>query len=207
MSDEPATPRQSFPSDDIIEDAFLPYIRTIGSVVNAWNHLQEQMNKLFIAVTGMSSEVATAIWHSARSDSLQRDFLAAAVRATPDDKWLSRSSSAKSDLILLINCANKLSEIRNDAVHAPVSLAIDNAKLVIIPTYFSGNPRAVRLKGKDIVKEFEDLTDKAQILKQFASDAETAIIFESYPWPEKPALLIPPQKKSRVTHAPQFPIE
>jgi hypothetical protein len=195
MSDEP---KAVVPPDDVLNDAFAPYITAAGAVVNAWNKLQEQLNKVFIAITGMPRDMASAIWHSARCDGLQRQMLSAAIAATPDDRWSGRLSSARDDLRALIRVANKLAEDRNDAVHAPVSLAIDNGRLIPIPAYFHGNPRATRLKGEDILSEFERCRETANILREFSEKIETALNFPSYAWPERPALLDPPPKKERV---------
>jgi hypothetical protein len=186
------------PDDDELEAAFAPYTQAAGEVINAWNKLQEQFNRLFVALTAMPRDMATAIWHSARCDSLQRQMLTAALAATPDEKWTGRLSAGKDDIRALIRCASDLAEDRNDAIHAPVSLAIDGAKLVPIPVYFNGNPRAKRLKGKDILVEFRRCRDTANLLREFAEKVETALSFPSYAWPDKPALLIPSPKKNRV---------
>jgi hypothetical protein len=199
MSDDQSV-SATVPGDDAFDTGFAPYITAVGEVVNAWNKMQEQLNKLFVAVTGMSSGMASSIWHSVRSDSLQRDLLAAAVRATPNEKWASRHPEAKADLLALLACAERLSQQRNDAIHAPVSLAIDKDKLVPIPVYFFGNPRAKRLKGKDVINEFRQCRDDAFTLKEFAEKAETALSFASYAWPDKPALLEPPPKKTQANN-------
>ena len=193
-------PAQSaVPPDDALKAAFAPYIEAAGEVVNAWNRLHETLKDVFAAVTKMPREMAYAIWHSCRSDSLQREMLRAAIAATSDkEPWVVRLPEAKSDLMLLLQRASKTGEIRNDAIHAPVSLALDGGKLVIIPVYFNGNPRAEKLKDKDIVAEFKRCRDDASILQEFAEKAVTAINFPRYPWPDKPALLIPPEKQKRI---------
>src|SRR5438067_1768160 len=77
---------KTVPSDEALDAAFKPYIKAAGEVVNAWNKMQEQLNLVFVEVTGMSKDMATSIWHSMRSDSLQRDMLLAAVDAIPQDE-------------------------------------------------------------------------------------------------------------------------
>ena len=60
------------------------YETAAGEVVAAWNVLQEELGGIFASITGISSEMAGAIWHSVRSDSLQRQMLFAAICAAPD---------------------------------------------------------------------------------------------------------------------------
>jgi hypothetical protein len=200
----PQSPPSAIPPDEDLEAAFAPYIRAAGEVVNAWNRLQETLKDVFATITKMPRDMAFAIWHSSRSDSLQRDMLRAAIAATGDNEpWVIRLPNAKSDLLLLLQKAGKIGEIRNDAIHAPVSLALDGGKLIIIPFYFNGNPRAKNLQNKDIVAEFERCRDEAYVLKEFAEKAETSINFPSYAWPDKPALLIPPKKQKRTHRAHQ----
>ncbi len=188
----------AIPPDEDLEAAFAPYIGAAGEVVNAWNRLQETLKDVFAAITKIPRDMAFAIWHSSRSDSLQRNMLRAAIAATDDNEpWVIRLPNAKSDLLLLLKKADKVGQIKNDAIHAPVSLAIDRGKLIIIPFYFNGNPRAKNVQNKDIVTEFERCRDEAYILKEFAENAKTSINSSSYEWPDKPALLIPPEKQKR----------
>ena len=189
----------AIPPDEDLEAAFAPYIRAAGEVVNAWNRLQETLKDVFAAITKMPRDMAYAIWHSSRSDSTQRDMLRAAIAATDNNEpWVVRLPTAKSDLMLLLQKAGKISEVRNDDIHAPVSLALDGGKLIIIPFYFNGNPRAKNLQNKDVVAEFGRCRDEAYILKEFAEKAERSINFPSYAWPDKPALLIPVEKQKRI---------
>lgn len=194
------------PPDDDLNAAFAPYIEAAGEVVNAWNRLQEALKGVFAAITKMPRDMAYAIWHSSRSDSSQREMLRAAIAATSDDEpWMARLPDAKRDLMLLLQKAGKTGQTRNDAIHAPISLALDGGKLVVIPVYFNGNPRAENLKDKDIISEFNRCRDEAYILKEFADKAQTAINFPSYAWPDKPALLIPPEKRKRTRRVRQSP--
>jgi hypothetical protein len=89
---------QSVFNPDDVDRAFAPYITAAGEVVNAWNKLQEQLCLVFVALTGMPKDMATAIWHSARSDAIQRDMLAAAIAETSAERWTGGLSAAKHDL-------------------------------------------------------------------------------------------------------------
>jgi hypothetical protein len=93
----------------------------------------------FAAVTS-NGKIALAIWYTPHSDRTQRDMLTAAINETLDEKWARYSPTAKADILALVSEADSVADRRNDAIHAPVSLAIDKRKLVIIPLYFHGNP-------------------------------------------------------------------
>jgi hypothetical protein len=197
MTDKPSAPSAVVPGDDELNAAFAPYITAAGEVVNAWNKLQEQLNLVFVAVTGMPKDMATAIWHSVRSDRVQRDLLLAAIDAAAKGKWAdTRVDRASDDVSALVKHANTLAQDRNNAIHAPVSLSIDDdKKLVPFPVHFHGNRLAKRLLGKNIIVEFNRCRDEAIILKEYAEKIETALNHPSYAWPDRPALLKPPRKK------------
>ena len=186
---------KTVPSDEAFDAAFEPYIKAAGEVVNAWNKMQEQLNLVFVEVTGMSKDMATSIWHSVRSDSLQRDMLLAAVDAILQDedpkKRDTRMERILADLTDLVKHANKLAEDRNNAIHAPVSLAIDNGRLVPHPVHFHGNRLAKRLIGKNIILEFNRCHDEAKALREYADKIQTAFAFPSYTLPDRAALLDP----------------
>jgi hypothetical protein len=183
------------PPDDELEAAFAPYITAAGQVVHHWNQLQESLGKLFAAVTEKGS-MALAIWYTPHSDRAQRDMLIAAIHETSDDKWTLYSKTAKAEILALVAEANSLADRRNDAIHAPVSLAIDKRRLVPIPIYFRGNPRALKLKGKDIIKEINACVERAKTLREYTEKLETAINFSTrYAWPDTPTLLEPKRKK------------
>jgi hypothetical protein len=186
MPNEPSAPPNVVPPDDELNAAFTPYIVAAGEVVNSWNKLQEQLNLVFAAITGMPKDMATSIWHSLRSDSLQRDMLLAAIAAVPHD---GRLAIILSNLIALVKHANALAQDRNNAIHAPVSLAIGNGKLVPFPVHFHGDRLAKRLLGKNIILEFNRCRDETNVLKEYAEKIETALKFPSYALPDKPALL------------------
>lgn len=189
MSIDPAKPANPVPADDDLDSAFRPYISAVGSVIHASNQLQEFLGQLFVAVTGISRDVALAVWYSSRSDGAQRLMLRAAASATSDDRWGKQLPKAKEDLVWLVDEASTLAEHRNDAAHAPVSLAIDQGALIPLPYYFHGNPRAIKLKNKDIIAEFARCQTSANLLREFAGQIESALHFPaSYPWPDRPSL-------------------
>jgi hypothetical protein len=73
---------------DAASAAFEPYFSAVGKVVHAWNHLHEELGKLFCEVVGISQSMGMAIWHSTANDKAQRVMLEAAiVERTHDDDW------------------------------------------------------------------------------------------------------------------------
>jgi hypothetical protein len=192
MSDDESAPA-TVPPDDELEAAFAPYITAAGQVVHHWNQLQERLGRVFAAAIG-NRKIALAIWYTPHSDRAQRDMLTAAINETLDDKWKRYAPTAKADILALVSAANSLADRRNDAIHAPVALAINKHKLTIISVYFHGNPRALKLKGKDIVNEFNLCISLTRELYQYAEKIETAINFSShYAWPD----ILPQLEKKR----------
>lgn len=190
--DEPAP--ATVPPDNELDAAFAPYITAAGQVVHHWNRLQERLGKLFAAITG-TGKVAFAVWYTPHSDRVQRDMLTAAINEILDDEWKRYSPIAKADILALMSEANSLADRRNDAIHAPAALAIDKRRLVAISVYFQGNPRALKLKDKDLVAELGNCAERASQLSEYAEKLESAINFHKhYAWPDIPPLL---EKKRR----------
>ena len=184
------------PTDEQIKATFEPYIVALGKVAHAWNYLQEALGHLFAQVTGFDSKIPYAIWYSSNDDRTQRRMLRAAIEALPEDHWGSRLPTARDDIIWLINEADKVAIKRNNAIHAPCSMAIRARGFEIIPAYFFGNPRARSLQDKNILKEFTWYELSADTLTRFARNATTAIASEQSAWPEKPLMPILGQRQS-----------
>lgn len=208
VSGEEAGNVVSRPSDDALEAAFAPYTTAVGRVAHSWNYLHEALGQLFVVVMGADRSRALAVWYSSKSDLAQRDMLRAAVEAAPDDLWPPNQPEARSDVIWLLAKCTSLSHQRNDAIHAPCSLAIDRKRLVVMPTYFYGNPKAKSLMGKDILLEFEWYERYAGALTVFVRQIETALGWpDRYPWPRRPLLPTHGQKNAPADRPRQSPQE
>src|SRR5580658_6617228 len=114
------------PTDDELNVAFADYAHFLGRVVHGWNRLHERLAELFAEVIGGPQSVALAVWHSSLNDRAQRNMLEAAIKAVSDDRWEGKFPQAKSDIIWLICKINSLSRQRDNAVHAPAALTINN---------------------------------------------------------------------------------
>jgi hypothetical protein len=191
METMPMAKVPTLPPDNVLIATWEPYITALGKVAHAWNHLQEELGKLFCEITELSYAMGTAVWHSSKSDRAQRDMLEAAlfVRAS-DEEWAENFPKAVDDIRWLLHRTNGVADQRNDAIHAPCSLGIDGHELEIMPIVFFGNPRAKKLRGKDIMSEFAWYEKSADTLKAFTREIESALMEPRapYPWPEKPQM-------------------
>jgi hypothetical protein len=179
------------PSDSVLNATWAPYIVSLGEVAHGWNHLQEEIGKLFCLVSDLSNSMGMSIWHSSKSDRAQRDMLEGALSARiSDEEWSEKYPKAVDDIRWLLCRVNGVADQRNDAIHAPCSLGIEGDELEIMPIVFFGNPRARKLCGKDILNEFGWYVKCAGTLKAFTREIESALMEPRglYPWPERPHL-------------------
>jgi hypothetical protein len=169
------------PSRKQIRQKKNPYVVALGNLVIAWNTLQEQLAELFWAITELSdSTIPLAVWHSTNNDRAQRQMLRAVVdsmysqRAVRelDSKLKAAILRKKDDITWLLNKANSLADQRNDAVHAPLWFVIDTTgsdKIgEMVPATFYGNPRAGKLVGKNLLKEFRWYKESTDVLAGYA---------------------------------------
>ncbi len=172
------------------------YTTAVGKVAHSWNYLFERLGELFCAVTEMTPAVALAIWYAPDIDRVKVEILRAAVMACPDDRWLPKLPSAKSDLIWLTEQVSHLADMRNNAVHAPCSLITGLDGTSTIASYFSGHSRAKKLRGKDILVEFDFCERWAEELSRFTRAAQSALYAPVSPsWPQRP---VKPNRKRKI---------
>ncbi len=186
------------PTDVEIRGEFTPYAAKLGSLVYVWNDLHDSLALLFWVVTGITNGlVPLAIWHSTDSDRAQRRMLQSAVNATAaafDAKF--KHAKFKVDLTWLIDRTNSLADQRNDAIHSPYWF-VGPPPMQMIPNDFQGNPRAKKLKDKDLLREFTFCADTAVVLTEYARQLAYAIRNSAHvPWPDKPSLPNRGQKKT-----------
>ncbi|SHN79158.1 hypothetical protein [Bradyrhizobium erythrophlei] len=168
--------------------AFEPYYKAVGKVVHAWNGLQEQLAIVFCRVTNIDQTMGLSVWHSANSDRAQRQMLKAALSAVDDD-WHLKYPKGEEDIRWLLSSADALAEVRNNVIHAPCSVALDDkSDFEIIPFSFHGNRRAKALRGKVILDEFCRCEANANRLKGYARWIDCVLSLEGYAWPDRPVL-------------------
>jgi hypothetical protein len=182
---------------------FEPYYPALGRTAHAWNHLQEELANLFSDLTH-TDHLGLALWHSLKSDRSQRDLLEAALKYfAQDEDWTARYPRANDDITWLLNETNKLADKRNDAIHAPITMGIRTGELEIVPFSFYGNPRAKKLLGKQILREFEWYERCADTLRKFAVSVDAGLRGALPSWPERPQLPALQQDASRTAPRPR----
>jgi hypothetical protein len=68
----------------------------------------------------------------------------------------------------------------------------------MVPNDFQQNPRARKLKGKNLLNEFKLNRDTAALLSGFALRLSSCVRSASITWPERPSLQNRGQKKTRA---------
>jgi len=184
---------QSEPKRPFDKD-FEPYAMSIGFLVREWNLFQERMLDLFaIILHPIGHGTAAAIWHSVQNDRIQRKKLLDAAKPQ-----LSKKHPEIYDAIQWI-CERSLGvgQQRDDAIHSPVVGLMGNDPMQFIAYHFFGHPRAMKLKGKDLIKEFDIYRQRVHLLAQYATELElyTRHLLhdvrpphERWPFPQKPQL-------------------
>jgi hypothetical protein len=179
------------PSQEEIEaanKALQPYFLALGKVAHSWNHLHEELGKVYCAVTGLELSIGMAVWHSLKSDRSQRDILEGAITAAAEaEEWQEGHPGALDGVTHLVNETNKLANDRNNAIHAPCDALPNGIDFEIMPITFFRNEKAAKLRGKDILKEFTWYERRANTLRKHARDVRLALDAQ-LPWPDKPRM-------------------
>lgn len=166
---------------------FLPYAIALGRVALAWNALHQVLAHVLIYMLRAPSGLAVmAAYSSLKVDRAQRDLIKAALKEAPV------TPRAREEIAWLIDQANSLADLRNDAAHAPFSLTHDpDGVLRVLPFTHLGNPRAKNLYGKDVLKQLTWFYETAIILTNHANELAAAISivkYEQQTLPDRPKL-------------------
>jgi hypothetical protein len=178
------------PTERQFEKAFAPYALEIGQLTRAWNALHDNLGQIFsqIVSPGMP-HIPSAIWYSTPNDKTQRDMLKGAYLAfgAINSKTHPR---AKEDIKWLMAESQRLSDQRNDAIHAPISvgMSMKSGEMIIAPDIFYGNPRAKKLYGKELLAELRWYRMCAVVLKNFSVLIWLHLRRTDGTWPERPLL-------------------
>src|SRR5262249_5331412 len=122
---------------------------------------------------------------------------------------------ADTDLRWLLAELNKLEDLRNDAIHAPLA-SFDHPmwRLVgraegIAPDDIHGNRRAAKLRNRDLLYEYRYCRDTAIILRGFAEAIRNAWGYTEPDarWPSRPKLPNRGQKKGTQKPERDLPAE
>ena len=182
------------PSPSEVAATFSAYVAAVGKVAHSWNYLLEEFRDLFIAVSGANEKVAASVWYAPDNDRIQLLMLKSAILATPSDAWSHINAKVKEDLIFVTDAAINLHDMRNNAIHAPCSLYTDADGTSVASSFLSGNKRAQKLRGKEILVEFDWCERWAERLSIFVYNSVAAIMVSGVPWPERP---VKPDRKRK----------
>jgi hypothetical protein len=207
MTDKAKPSVVKWPTDEEAMIALEVYIRALGGVAYSWNYLLGKLGHLFVPISGMTPSIGEAVWYSTDSDRTQILMLKAALLATPDGRWKPRLPKAKDDLIWLADRAISLAEARNNAVHAPTLVTADEQGPHMAASFGVKHRRALNLKGKDVLVEFDWFTRWCNRLIRFAKQAQESLKYERIPWPDKPEKPIRKPRKDLLTPRPPGQIE
>lgn len=170
-----------------VRPALAKYTSLIGEVTLASNHLHGELLHFFETlfpsedgerhIFSANHEMAAELWHSLRSDDAQR----AALRAIAKHSRLLKERHRKS-LLWVIDAAGKLSEFRNDAIHAVFDLDWEDGwgarQIKFSPTTASHPKRFEKLERVGHVKLFRTAIGDLHELGDYA----TALWINLLPW-------------------------
>lgn len=115
------------------------YSALVGEVTWASNLLNGEFLFLLRNLLARDEkELAEQIWHSLRSDDLQRTVVRAAAIKSPRITARMRKS-----ILWALDRAGKLSEFRNDAIHTAFSLQWKPGGFYFVPDGFASHPKRV----------------------------------------------------------------
>lgn len=153
----------------------------------------------------------SAVWNAITNDAIQRDMLLCAAKFAHDMGEI--GDRAIADVEWLLREARKVSEARNDAVHAPLISWGRPGQEMVRPEVEWGHPRARNLADKHLLSEFRWCRDSAVKLAEFCLHLELALQKNPgalsaahgrvWPWPNRLVLPSRGQKKDRRDHGRQ----
>jgi hypothetical protein len=199
-------PKRKRHSQRYTSPEFKPYVTALGQLALAWNDLQESLKALFWTLMNPPPKEGDAvnylplqIWSSIKSDRAQREMLKTAINHLQID-WNRRTLVV--ELNWLVDRANDLEDLRNDAIHSPL-FSVDKSLYgtwagseKIAPAWWLFNPRAKKLSERtNLLSTFRYCRDTAIILADYAQLIDQALINPGHAWPGRPSLPNNPPKK------------
>ncbi len=178
----------TLPSEEKRQEAIDAYALAVGHVSGAWNYLHGALGGLFAVVIGGDAELILAAWRSNENERAQREMLRAAIKAAGANRW-KQTPKAPDDLLWVLKRADTvLSDVRNDAIHALVSLHI-GAEIEVGVALPPRSKREWKLfngaaKGKKLLDEFAKCEQDADALSIFVRRASAALAKpDRHKWP------------------------
>jgi hypothetical protein len=204
--------RFTYGPDKYNEKMFRPYVRAIGQSALAWSSLHDFLGTLFEFLITDGSGIdfqkehqARAAWSALRSDLAQRQMLQSVIEAATAEQQR-RHPKLISDVRWIINKIDSLSVTRNEIIHSPLLLISKTNNWMLAASggedYITQSLK-VRQKGRPIIQGRELLT-------RLRSCYQLTLMYRNYvmrliwavgpaqrPWPKRPPLQVPPERKNR----------
>ena len=168
--------------EEYIDEKQREVATAIGLVVMKWNTIHNNLLDLFVEVTQLNPNVASAIWNSVWSDSAQRNLLRGAV----EEAYVKPNQlRAKENIIELLKRIKGESEFRNRFIHCPYAPIIDEDDIKYIPDVFSGNRHAKYLRNVDFLAELPKFSEKLDNLIGYTSEISYCVLYadQNSQWP------------------------
>jgi hypothetical protein len=131
----------------------------LGRLVLSWALLQERLAGILQQALSCPPHLSNSMWHSIKSDLVQRQMLVAALKSSSELlKWWKDDPEKQNKILVFgeyvraINEITKFSHGRNDLIHSPIMfyLASEATEVEAVVSDFHGNPRAEKLKDKEL---------------------------------------------------------
>jgi len=189
----------TLPSEKSIQYAdkiFDDHAADIGHIALQWNALHDALGEIFCGIIESNSGrmVVLAAWQSLASDRGKRQMLERAAfeklgandRLYQEIKWICGKLDSQEDK-------------RNDAVHSPFGISMEEGGFRVVPVLWTVHPRAQKFKDKDIALELKSYRKNLQSLTAFARRLISfpALLAHGASWPERPSLPRPAQATAR----------
>jgi len=162
---------------DSRDKSFKTHATAIGQLAIQWNLLHEALGLVFLSVMqGGHGNQYAQVWSAVPSDGAKREMLLAASEGAwlhPDapEEQNRRRELVRALVKELVKAATALEDARNNAIHAPLTVALNALRPdfgAISPDISLNNKRAQRLLNKDLLAEFRWCRDYAFVLGVFA---------------------------------------
>jgi hypothetical protein len=150
----------------------------LGRLVQTWAVLSESLAGIFQQATECQVHISNSVWHSVRSDLAQREMLLAALKAScdllrgwPDDEKKKNKLLVFGEYIWAVQEITTFSHRRNDLVHSPIVFLRTGTETEYETKVesFHGNPRAQKLKDKELYQYCRWLTDFCENMNKHIS--------------------------------------
>ena len=170
----------TLPTHEKRQEAYDAYALAVGRVSGAWNFLHQTLGELFAVVIGGDAELVLAAWRSCENDRAQREMLRAAIKAASSKHW-KQTPKAPDDLLCILGRVDTaLSDVRNDAIHALVSLHIGAEIVEVNVALHTVGKRERKLldkaaRGKKLLDEFAKCEQEVDALSVFVRRATAAL--------------------------------